>query len=109
MGISELSEKLDYKEAGIKMRELMEALYPICRSITGEGFRQTIGVLKNLIPLEMQSVASGTKAFDWTIPKEWNIKDAYVKDSKGDRVIDFQKSNLHVVNYSTPVDRIMPL
>jgi aminopeptidase-like protein len=102
-------EKLDLKEAGNKMYELIEELYPICRSITGEGYRQTLSIIKNLIPLEVQSVASGAKAFDWTIPEEWNIKDAYVKNSKGDRVIDFKKSNLHIVNYSTPVDQIMPL
>ncbi len=102
-------EKIDIKAAGNKMYELMEELYPICRSITGEGFRQTLSIIKKRIPLEVQSVASGTKAFDWTIPKEWNIKDAYVKNSKGDRVIDFQSSNLHIVNYSIPVDEVMPL
>jgi aminopeptidase-like protein len=102
-------EKLDIKAAGTKMYELMEELYPICRSITGDGFRQTLGIIKKRIPLEVQSVDSGTKAFDWTIPKEWNIKDAYVKNSKGDRVIDFQESNLHIVNYSIPVDEVMPL
>ena len=109
MNTSDLIEGLDFKNAGDGMYKLMEELYPICRSITGEGLRQTLSVLKELIPLEVQSVSSGTKAFDWTIPKEWNIKDAYVENSKGDRVIDFQKSNLHVVNYSTPVDRMMPL
>jgi aminopeptidase-like protein len=109
MRISELSAGLDYKEAGLKMYELMESLYPICRSITGEGFRQTLNVLKNLIPLEVQSVSSGTETFDWTVPAEWNIKDADVEDSQGNRVIDFQRSNLHVVNYSVPVDRVMPL
>ena len=104
-----LIEELDLKKTGDQMYELINDLYPICRSITGEGLRQTLSVLKELIPLEVQSVSSGTKAFDWTIPKEWNIKDAYVENSKGDRVIDFQKSNLHVVNYSTPIDRMMSL
>jgi aminopeptidase-like protein len=109
MSTSKLIEGLDLKATGDKMHELIEALYPICRSITGEGLRQTLTVLKKLIPLEVRRVASGTEAFDWTIPKEWNIRDAYIADSKGDRAIDFQKSNLHVVNYSTPVDRVMPL
>ena len=102
-------KELDLKKIGDRMHELIHDLYPICRSITGEGLRQTLSVLEKLIPLEVQSIASGTEAFDWTIPKEWNIRDAYVEDLKGNRVIDFQKSNLHVVNYSAPVDRIIPL
>ncbi len=102
-------EELDFKNTGDRMLKLIHDLYPICRSITGEGVRQTLSVLKELIPLDVLSIASGTEAFDWTIPKEWNIRDAYVEDSKGNRVIDFQKSNLHVVNYSMPVDRIMTL
>jgi aminopeptidase-like protein len=109
MNTSELIEKLDLKKTGDKMYELMEELYPICRSITGEGFRKSLRILKNLIPLEMNSIASGTQAFDWTVPNEWNIKDAYVENSKGERIIDFQKSNLHIVSYSIPVDRMMPL
>ena len=102
-------EEFDFKNTGDRMLKLIHDLYPICRSITGEGVRQTLSVLKELIPLDVHSIASGTEAFDWTIPKEWNIKDAYVEDSKGNRLIDFQKSNLHVVNYSMPVDRIMTL
>lgn len=109
MNTSELIEKLDLKKTGDKMYELMEELYPICRSITGEGFCKSLRILKNLIPLEMNSIASGTQAFDWTVPNEWNIKDAYVENSKGERIIDFQKSNLHIVSYSIPVDRMMPL
>ena len=91
------------------MYQLMAELYPICRSITGNGLRATLNILRQHIPIEIREVPTGTVVFDWTIPKEWNIRDAYVKNSKGERVIDFQKSNLHVVNYSVPVNARMPL
>lgn len=86
-----------------------EELYPICRSITGEGLRHTLRQIQKRIPLAIQEVPSGTPVFDWTVPKEWNVRDAYVKDRTGKRVIDFQKSNLHVLNYSTPVQAVLPL
>lgn len=88
---------------------LIAELYPVCRSITGEGLRRTLNILARSIPLQIREVPSGTRVFDWTVPKEWNIRDAYVKDSRGNRVIDFRDSNLHVVNYSVPVRRTMPL
>jgi aminopeptidase-like protein len=91
------------------MYRLIEELYPICRSITGEGVRQSLRHLQRLIPLELHEVPSGTPVFDWTVPKEWNIRDAYVKDAEGNRVIDFQKSNLHVVSYSRPVRQRLSL
>ena len=94
---------------GQAMYRLISELYPICRSITGEGLRQTLRQLQAQIPLEIREVPTGTQVFDWTVPKEWNIRDAYVKNSRGERVIDFQESNLHVVNYSVPVNRRMPL
>lgn len=97
------------KEAGREIYELIAELFPICRSITGNGFRQTMDVLKRYIPLEIHDIPTGTQVFDWTVPKEWNIRDAYVKNSRGERVIDFQKSNLHVLNYSTPVRRTVSL
>jgi aminopeptidase-like protein len=89
-------------EAGQGMYALIEELYPICRSITGNGMRATLRRLEKHIPLEIQEVPSGTQVFDWVVPREWNIRDAYVKNSRGQRVIDFQKHNLHVVNYSMP-------
>jgi aminopeptidase-like protein len=95
--------------AGSAMFRLIEELYPICRSITGEGVRQTLRHLQRLIPLEFHEVPSGTPVFDWTVPKEWNIRDAYVKDTEGNRVIDFQKSNLHVVSYSRPIRQRLSL
>ncbi len=94
---------------GQQMYEMIAALYPICRSITGDGFRATLRGIQEHLPLEVYEVPSGTPAFDWTVPNEWNIRDAYVKNSQGERVIDFQKSNLHVVSYSIPVHKKMGL
>ncbi|MFH1846216.1 MAG: DUF4910 domain-containing protein [Candidatus Omnitrophota bacterium] len=96
-------------DVGKKMYKLTEALYPICRSITGNGARETLNIIKEYVPIKIQEVPTGTKVFDWTIPKEWNIKDAYVKNHKGRKIIDFKKSNLHVVNYSIPVHEKMSL
>jgi aminopeptidase-like protein len=91
------------------MYGLMAQLFPICRSITGNGVRETLRKLQEKIQLKVSEVPTGTQVFDWTIPKEWNIRDAYVKDSSGNRVIDFQKSNLHVVSYSIPIRAKMSL
>ena len=90
-------------DAGQAMWQLAADLFPICRSITGEGLRATLRQLQRYIPLELYEVPSGTPVFDWVVPKEWNIRDAYVKNGRGERVVDFQRSNLHVVNYSIPV------
>lgn len=103
MNISDLRQTLDLAQTVQAMEELIHKLYPICRSITGEGFRQTLQILQTEIPLTLYQVPSGTQVFDWTVPREWTIRDAYVKNSQGDRVIDFARSNLHVVNYSIPV------
>jgi aminopeptidase-like protein len=108
MNTSEL-RNADHSAAGQAMHRFIEELYPVCRSITGNGLRETLRAIQNNISLELHEVPSGTQVFDWTVPKEWNIRDAYVKNSKGERVIDFQKSNLHVVNYSVPVRRRISL
>jgi len=84
---------------------LMKELYPICRSITGDGVRKTLTIIKKHVPLNIVEVHSGTQVFDWKIPKEWNIKDAYIKNLSGERIVDFNKSNLHVLNYSIPVNK----
>lgn len=94
---------------GSEMYHLMENLYPICRSITGNGVRQTLTEIKKYIDLQVHEVPTNTQVFDWTIPKEWNITDAYVADSKGNKVVDFKKSNLHVVSYSIPIRKKMHL
>jgi aminopeptidase-like protein len=91
------------------MHALIEKLYPICRSITGNGFRKSLEQLGELTPLEITEVPTGTPVLDWTVPKEWNINDAWIADSAGNRVVDFRASNLHVVNYSAPVRTRMSL
>ena len=97
-------------DQGHAMHELIGRLFPICRSITGDGVRATLAALADEgLPLEQFEVPTGTAAFDWEVPKEWNIRDAYVADSSGRRVIDFQRSNLSVVGHSVPVDARMSL
>jgi len=91
------------------MYDLITELYPICRSMTGDGVRQTLEIVGRLMPLETREAPSGTPVFDWTVPKEWNIKDAYIRDPEGKKIIDFAQSNLHVVGYSIPVRRAMSL
>jgi len=95
--------------AGPWMYRFMEVLYPYCRSITGEGTRETLRRVASHVPIEIHEVPSGTQAFDWTVPQEWNIRDAYIKNRAGERVVDFKKSNLHVLNYSTPFRGMVPL
>jgi aminopeptidase-like protein len=93
----------DLVASGGAMHDLITRLYPICRSITGDGVRETLAVLQEHIPVETREIPSGTQVFDWQVPKEWNISDAYVARVGGERVIDFHKSCLHVVGYSVPV------
>jgi aminopeptidase-like protein len=97
------------RTVGQEMYQLVSDLYPICRSITGNGLRQSLEILQQYIPLKLNEVPSGTQVFDWTVPKEWNIRDAFVKNAKGEKIIDFKKSNLHVLNYSIPIRRKMSL
>jgi aminopeptidase-like protein len=91
------------------MYDLIRRLFPICRSITGDGVRETLRIVGELLPLTVHEVPSGTKAFDWTVPKEWNIRDAYIKNVHGRRVVDFRANNLHVVGYSAPVHQTIAL
>ena len=94
---------------GEELYELAAELYPICRSITGDGVRRTLEIVDREIGLRVHEVPSGTQVFDWTVLREWNIRDAWVADAIGERVIDFRASNLHVVCCSVPVRATMPL
>ena len=92
-------------DVGNEMYALCSRLFPICRSITGNGVQETLHILQEVIPeLTTHEVATGTQVFDWTVPKEWNIRDAWIKNSKGEKILDFQETNLHVMGYSLPVD-----
>lgn len=104
-----LAQLLDYPDVGNDIFALASNIYPFCRSITGNGVRETLRHLRREVDLDVQEVPSGTQVFDWTIPREWNIRDAYIKNAKGDRIVDFQQSNLHVVSYSVPVNRRLSL
>ena len=94
---------------GKAMLTLIRDLFPICRSITGNGVRQTLATIQSYVPLEIIEVPSGTPVLDWTVPREWNIRDAYVARQDGVRIVDFGANNLHVVQYRRPIDAIMPL
>ncbi len=94
---------------GARMHDLIGRLYPICRSITGDGVRETLRFIQEQLPIEIHEVPSGTKVLDWTVPKEWNIRDAWIKNSAGERLVDFRKLNLHVMSYSVPVRKRMEL
>ena len=96
-------------EIGQELHRLTADLYPICRSITGNGIRRTLAAIQGRVRLKISEVPTGTQVFDWTVPKEWNIRDAYIKDARGKRVVDFQQSSLHVLNYSVPVHTKMGL
>ncbi len=99
----------DAAHIGQELHQFASELYPICRSITGNGVRQTLALIQGKVPLRITEVPTGTPVFDWTVPKEWNIRDAYIKALDGKRVVDFHKSNLHVLSYSVPVHANMPL
>jgi aminopeptidase-like protein len=87
---------------GEELYALVKELYPICRSITGDGVRRTLEIVSRIIPLTVHEVPTGTPVLDWTVPKEWNIRDAWIADATGKRVVDFNALNLHVLNYSIP-------
>jgi aminopeptidase-like protein len=105
----ETAESRQEDALGADALELMGRLFPICRSLTGNGVRETFDVLEEHIPLTRTEIPSGTKVFDWNVPDEWNIRDAYIATADGTRVVDFRRSSLHVVSYSEPVRATIPL
>jgi aminopeptidase-like protein len=102
-------DSTDLVKDGRELYEMVSALYPICRSITGDGVRKSLRLLQGTVPLELHEVPSGSQVFDWIVPMEWKIRDAYIKNPTGQRVVDFRRSNLHVLNYSVPIHRTMSL
>ena len=97
------------EDVGRHMHELVGELFPICRSITGNGLRRTFELIGERVPLEVTEVPTGTRVLDWTVPQEWNIDDAWIEAPGGGRVVDFRDSNLHVLGYSVPVRERLPL
>ena len=95
---------------GEEMLKLCRELFPLCRSITGDGFRQSLAILGEHLPgLSIIDVPTGTECFDWKVPKEWNIKDAYILSPNGEKFCDFKQLNLHVMGYSTLIDKVITL
>lgn len=88
-----------------EIEQYFDRLWPICRSITGNGLRDSLKIISEIVPLDITEVKSGTRVFDWIVPKEWNINDAYILDPKGNKICDFRVNNLHVVSYSVPVNK----
>ena len=109
MSILKEFERRDLSDIGRDLHGFAASLYPICRSITGDGIRQTLSTIQDRIPLRIHEVPTGMPVFDWIVPKEWNIRDAYIKTPGGRRVVDFQRCNLSVMNYSIPVHATLPL
>jgi aminopeptidase-like protein len=109
MSLRKSVDSSDPELFGRELHAFAAELYPICRSITGDGIRRTLDLIAERIPLQKFDVPTGTQVFDWTIPKEWNIRDGYIKGPDGTRIVDFSKLNLHVLNYSSPVRAKMTL
>ena len=107
--IHQLLADLDLEATGEAMHSFIARAFPICRSITGEGVRRTLALVREKVPLEVHEVPSGTPVLDWTVPLEWNVREAWVKGPDGRKVVDFADSNLHLVSYSSPVHERMPL
>jgi aminopeptidase-like protein len=107
--IHETLQRWDSTSEGRRLFAIVEELFPICRSITGDGLRDSLRRLQQRVPLELHEVPTGTPIFDWSVPREWNIRDAWIKNSRGAKIVDFRQSSLHVLNYSAPVRRTLSL
>lgn len=103
LNLNQLRAEIEPADIGASMHELVCRLYPICRSITGDGVRETLRILESHVPLEIKEVPTGTEVFDWSVPREWNIREAWIKGPDGSTVLDFKDCNLQVLNYSEPV------
>lgn len=104
-----LYEQLITEDIGEKIFAFAAEIYPICRSITGDGVRETLAAIRAHIALEVHEVPTGTAVFDWVIPREWNIREAYIRNERGEKIVDFERSNLHVMSYSVPVRQRLSL
>lgn len=91
-------------EAGTELMQLVQELFPLCRSLTGDGVRETLRIIGRVLPLELTEIPTGTQIYDWVVPEEWNVRDAWILDAAGRRIVDFADSNLHLLGYSTPVE-----
>lgn len=109
MNLCAMKAAVNWDEAGASMHAAVADLYPICRSITGDGLRETLRRIGESIPLQVTEVPTGTRVLDWEIPREWTIRDAYIVAPDGSRLAEFRSHNLHVLNYSVPVHARMPL
>jgi aminopeptidase-like protein len=94
----------EFADMQIEMERYFDRLWPICRSLTGNGVRESLNILSELVPMQVHEIPSGTKVLDWTIPKEWNITDAYIITPQGEKIADLNVNNLHVVSYSIPTE-----
>jgi aminopeptidase-like protein len=99
----ELEQALCPAGVGARLYAFAAEIYPICRSITGPGVRETLDHIERILPLERTETPSGAQVLDWTVPNEWTVREAYIKNSAGERVVDFKRHSLHVLNYSAPV------
>ena len=97
------------EDSGQRMHALAERLFPLCRSITGDGLRESLRMLSEKIPIEIKAVPSGTRVFDWSVPQEWKVREAWIRDSSGNDLVNFHDHNLHLVSYSRPVRLRMSL
>jgi aminopeptidase-like protein len=107
--IRDLVNEVDPQQEGPLAYAIIESLYPICRGISGNGVSKSLHLLQETLPFTLREIPSGTQVFDWAVPDEWNIRDAYIMNGKEERIVDFHRSNLHVLNYSVPVNRKMSL
>jgi aminopeptidase-like protein len=102
-------ESIARTSVGREAFALAEKLFPLCRSLTGDGVRETLRIVSEIVPFEIHEIPSGTSVFDWSIPDEWNIRDGWIKNPRGEKIVDFREHNLHVLQYSVPVHRKLPL